>query len=227
MDSNILWTLAVSYILFFLVSFIAWKKESISLTGKSRRIHSLTGISIKNIAGIIILGLPLILSHINWSNLFALPSFDSLEQILIFFSLVLIAGGTALQSGFKKSKAYRMHKKRADLVPTSSIIGYLLIRICFLVIYECLFRGLLLSVCISVCGVYGAIVINLFLYSILHAFNGRSEMIVCIPFGLVLCGITIWYQSIIPAMALHLVLAATCEIYLLCTPILSPQILRL
>ena len=73
---------------------------------------------------------------------------------------------------------------------------------------------------------YDAIVINLTLYSIVHTFNGRKEMIACIFFGLVLCAVTTCYQSVLPAVALHLVLAVTYEIHLLCTPILSPQILQ-
>ena len=149
MHTKILWALAAIYILFFLVSFIAWQKESIALTVRSRLIHSLTGINIKNASGIIILGLPLIPCQINWSSLLAWPSFGSVTQILILLSLLLIAGGAALQNGAKKSKSYWLHRKKTDLIRPSAIISYFLIRICFLVIYECFFRGLLLSVCIT------------------------------------------------------------------------------
>ena len=117
MHTKILWALAVSYILFFLVSFIAWQKESIALTVKSRLIRSLKGINIKNAIGIIILGLPLILFQINWSYLLAWPSFASVKQILILIFLLLIAGGIALQNGAKKSKSCWMHRTKADLIP--------------------------------------------------------------------------------------------------------------
>jgi len=224
--TNIIWISAASYILFFLVSFIAWKKEIISLTVKTGSSQDLAGISIKNVAGITIFSPALILFHNKWSNLFEWPSFVSPAQILIIFFLLLIVFSIALQHAVKKNKSWRSYKKEDELTPISAIISYLAIRIVFLVIYECFFRGLLLSTCMDICNIQIAIAINLFLYASIHTFNGSTEMLTCIPFGIVLCGITIYYQSILPAIALHLVLALTHEIHLLCSPILSPKIVR-
>lgn len=84
--------------------------------------------------------------------------------------------------------------------------------IIYLAGYEYLFRGILLSSCITAFGVWPAIVINLALYSSLHLFKGLKEAAAAIPFGAFLCYITIESQSILPAILLHSIQAISCEI---------------
>jgi membrane protease YdiL (CAAX protease family) len=69
--------------------------------------------------------------------------------------------------------------------------------------YEFLFRGLLLFSCYNAFGYWPAIVINLALYSALHLPKGLKEATVAIPFGLLLCYLTIESHSILPAIIIH------------------------
>ncbi len=78
--------------------------------------------------------------------------------------------------------------------------------------YEYLFRGILLSGCITAFGVWPAIVINLALYSSLHLFKGLKEAAAAIPFGAFLCYITLESQSVLPAILIHSIQAISCEI---------------
>jgi len=220
---NIFWILISCYGLFFFECIIAWNKQIISLDTKILLSHAISRISIKNIVGIVILGLPLILFYNDWHQLISWPVFNSLFQVLMVFFLLMIAIGISLQHTIRGTKSFSTHKKKNEIIFRSPEISYLIIRVAFLVIYECFFRGLLLSVSVTAFGTAPAIVINIFLYTSIHAFNGRSEMLACVPFGLLVCGTTILYQSILPAIAIHLILALVNEIYLLCFSVPKPK----
>ena len=88
---------------------------------------------------------------------------------------------------------------------------YFLVRILFLVAYECWFRGYLLMDCATGMGVLPAIIINTVLYTLLHVFKSRNELLGCIPFGLLLSAICIWMGAAWPAIVLHMALALTYE----------------
>lgn len=92
---------------------------------------------------------------------------------------------------------------------TLAASGWLL----YLAGYEYLFRGVLLLSCYHYLGYWPAIVINLALYSTLHLPKGMKEAVAAIPFGLLLCYLTIESQSILPAVILHAVQAVSCEIF--------------
>lgn len=95
---------------------------------------------------------------------------------------------------------------------------YLLIRALFLALYELFFRAVLLSFCIAIAGVPVAILINLVLYAIAHAFSTRQELIGTIPFGLLLCGLTLFSRSIWPAVLIHLLLGLPYDVVVLSAP---------
>ncbi len=92
---------------------------------------------------------------------------------------------------------------------------HILLRTVFLASYEWFFRGCLLFISMAVFDTAIAIGINLVLYALIHSFNGRKEWIGSLPFGLVLCVFTIWWQSIWPAIALHILLSSSYESVLL------------
>jgi membrane protease YdiL (CAAX protease family) len=91
-------------------------------------------------------------------------------------------------------------------------VSYFIVRILFICAYETWFRGCLLNDCIIIFGKPLAIIINVGLYMILHLVNGKDEALACIPFGCLLCGISIWQNAAWPAMAIHLALTIPCEI---------------
>jgi membrane protease YdiL (CAAX protease family) len=55
-------------------------------------------------------------------------------------------------------------------------------------------------------------VINLVLYFVLHLPKGIKESVATIPFGILICYLTLESQSIIPAIIIHAVQAISCEI---------------
>ncbi|MGZ8551073.1 MAG: CPBP family intramembrane glutamic endopeptidase, partial [Chitinophagaceae bacterium] len=95
------------------------------------------------------------------------------------------------------------------------VMLHIALRSSFLVSYECFFRGCVLFSCIEFFGTAPAIIINLILYALIHSFNGKKEMYGAIPFGLMLCLFTIWYQSVWPAILLHLLLTSLHESFIL------------
>lgn len=79
--------------------------------------------------------------------------------------------------------------------------------ILYLLAYEFLFRGILLMLLVPVLGVWPAIIINVSLYSATHIPKGAKETISAIPFGFVLCLITLHTGSILVAFLAHVMLA--------------------
>jgi membrane protease YdiL (CAAX protease family) len=78
--------------------------------------------------------------------------------------------------------------------------------------YEFLFRGLLLFGCYNAFGYWPAIVINLALYAALHLPKGLKEATATIPFGILICYLTLETHSILPAILIHSLQAVSCEI---------------
>jgi membrane protease YdiL (CAAX protease family) len=79
--------------------------------------------------------------------------------------------------------------------------------------YEFLFRGVLLMGTYTAWGLWPAVVINLALYSALHLPKGLKEAAATIPFGALVCYLTIESQSILPAIILHAWQAVSCELF--------------
>lgn len=75
--------------------------------------------------------------------------------------------------------------------------------------YEFLFRGILLIPLVATIGVWPAIAINTALYSATHIPKGLDETIGAIPFGIVLCLLTLLSGTIWIAFIVHLVMALT------------------
>ena len=77
----------------------------------------------------------------------------------------------------------------------------------YLFAYELLFRGILLSVCVATLGVWPAIAINVALYSTTHLPKGPAETIGAIPFGVLVCYITLSTGTIWVAVVVHIILS--------------------
>ena len=83
----------------------------------------------------------------------------------------------------------------------------------YLVGYEYLFRGLFLSAWVQAFGPTTAILVNVVIYSLAHIPNGVKESIGAVPFGIILCLLTIQTGSFVTAFLLHWVLSASAEIF--------------
>jgi len=77
----------------------------------------------------------------------------------------------------------------------------------YLLGYELLFRGLLLFACVWHMDVSYAIVVNLALYSLAHIPKGQAETFGAIPFGIIVCAVSLWTGSFLVAFVVHVCLA--------------------
>ena len=78
--------------------------------------------------------------------------------------------------------------------------------------YEFMFRGFLLQACLPL-GTVNAIIINIILYSLLHLNKGWQEAVGAIPFGLVLCLVTIYSGTLIASFIVHTILSVSTEYF--------------
>jgi len=76
-------------------------------------------------------------------------------------------------------------------------------RLLYLISYECFFRGLLLMGFCLLAGVTWGVIINISLYTLIHIQKDKKELLACIPFGLLVCLFTVWWQSAWPAIIFH------------------------
>lgn len=83
----------------------------------------------------------------------------------------------------------------------------------YLLAYEALFRGVLLFLCYASFGFWPAVAINIGLYATTHIPKGAGETLGTIPYGLLLCFITISTGSILVAFATHLIMAVSNDIF--------------
>jgi len=88
---------------------------------------------------------------------------------------------------------------------------YFSVRLPFLFIYELFFRGVLLHSSLLYTNLVIAIFINLLLYTLVHSFNSKKEIIGCVPFGIILCLFSYYTNSIWPAFLIHATLSFTHE----------------
>jgi len=119
---------------------------------------------------------------------------------LLVFLLIM---GIAAKQAQKEFLTVR-HKLIVETrLPSDFFAIYFFVRILFLIAYELWFRGLFLSDCISGFGITLAVAINLFLYVLVHIFNSRKEMLACVPFGLLVCALSILFDAVWPVILLH------------------------
>jgi membrane protease YdiL (CAAX protease family) len=99
-------------------------------------------------------------------------------------------------------------------LPLSLPLSFLFIRTIFLIVYEFFFRCAVLFIMIEDFGVTTAVIANLVLYAAVHWFD-KKERYGSLLMGVVLCCVSIYYNSIWPAIIIHLSLALSHEITLL------------
>ena len=163
------------------------------------------GLIITHIIGIIWFGIPPLI-YFKQSLLKVLSEINipvSFIIVLYFFLLILMVTIAFEQSkkGYEKSQS---SSESFAYLSSKFFISYFIVRALFLFSYELWFRGLLLFDCIRWFGIPLAVFINVTLYVLLHIFNSKKEVLVCIPFGLLVCFFSIEFNSAWPAILLHI-----------------------
>lgn len=167
-----------------------------------------TALHIRHIGGIIIiLFTPLLNSSVSpWEMLNWPAGLSYFQQFsLLFFCVLLLI--IAIHESKKETEKIT---EQVLWLPMQVLLHYIF-RSGFLICYEWFFRGVLLFSCIASFGLIPAIAINIILYALIHSFNGRKEFLGSIPLGLIFCGFTIWWQTVWPAILMHLILSASYE----------------
>lgn len=205
---NQLSTLAVCYVSLFLLCFWVWKIKSASLTSLKVQNSNWVFLHIRHAGGMIIMTLiPILFLSVIPEDLFAWPKGVKSIQVLV----LMITGLILLTLSANEIDKTTEKKIAINRWSSFHAVLHVILRNSFLVCYEWFFRGVVLFSCVSSFGIIPALIINIFLYSLIHSFNGRKEFLGSIPFGIVLCVFALWWQSVWPAVLLHLLLSSSYE----------------
>jgi membrane protease YdiL (CAAX protease family) len=203
-------TLSASYIYFLILN----RMNAV----KCERNHSIIVLLYfaRKLAGFILLGIiPAFLAwlYIDFRPLEVMVKIRNSGQLwewLIIISILLILLNLINARSPDLRKMYpEMRLQHWDIISLIIAVGGWIL---YLTGYEFLFRGILLFNCIKAFGVWPSITLNIALYSSLHLNKGLKEAIAAIPFGLLLCYITLESSSILPAILIHSVQAISAEI---------------
>ena len=198
--------LAVSYLLILLIFWIVQRLRPGLISYQDPVRTDLNNLSVIHLVLVFVMLLPTLFISSTPLFLLKFPSHPSDEQLFgLWLCVVLIIG-------WPRKKGHDLKQQSNISFPkTQHIIVYAASRIAFLIVYEWFFRGLLLITSCAMFGTASAVVINVLLYMLAHFHKDRKEILGCIPFGLLLCAFTIWWQSIWPAVAMHVLLASRFE----------------
>jgi hypothetical protein len=143
---------------------------------------------------------------------FTLPS--SPFFLLLFPAKISVAQTIAFLICFNTLNFFPWKKvlKTDEKIYTTAIADYAIflyatLRVIFLASYEWFFRGMLLIGFSLWVGMTWSIIINISLYILIHFHKTKKEVIGCLPFGILACVFTIWWQSLWPTIIFHLQIA--------------------
>jgi membrane protease YdiL (CAAX protease family) len=192
-----------SYLLFFALLWLAKKGGANRLVTDDGLVITSPLLLWLHLAGIILFGLVPFWSATVERPLFFWP--ESWQKAPTLVSVFLF-GLTVLLSprlGTKQSSSFVQGNAAPAL---SYLTAYFLLRILFIAAYEIWFRGFLLQSSKQSIGLSCAIGLNLVLYTFLHTVNNKREMLLCLPFGVILCLLCTWQGAVWPAVLIHLAL---------------------
>jgi hypothetical protein len=135
-------------------------------------------------------------------------SFVQVCVIAILVTIAIVIAPMLAQKQYEK-----VHDNSGPPFTKSFLAVYFFFRIMFLAAYETWFRGYLLTDSMS-WGLALAILINITAYTVLHIVNGKNEMVACVPFGLLLCLLSVWTNAAWPAILIHTAFTVSFEIHL-------------
>ncbi|MBL7763134.1 MAG: CPBP family intramembrane metalloprotease [Chitinophagaceae bacterium] len=204
----------ICYGLFFLLTYITKLNDGLKLIDEKGIVRNpgiLVGL---HIAGILWLGIVAsnILNYSFFSIVFGSRSPEPAQWIVLLVLLII-----AITTSHAHANSFRFKNTNdysGNTLTYSFLRKYFIIRILFLIAYEAWFRGYLLADSIQHFGTIPAVLINVVLYAQLHIFSRKKELIASIPFGILLCGLSTWFDAAWPAIILHLTISLTYEITL-------------
>lgn len=133
----------------------------------------------------------------------SMPLFSTVCLIFIAFFVIREYSHRHVNNIYPEVQAKEWHAMRLITNDLSWII--------YLFGYEVFFRGFLLSESLASCSLITAVVVNVTVYALSHFHKGSGEVMASIPFGLLLCLLTIASGSVWCAFILHTALALSNE----------------
>jgi hypothetical protein len=147
--------------------------------------------------------------------------------LIVLYTLIFILIATIAWNQ-SKNEYDKKQESTGNLIHLSSrfFISYFIVRALFLFSYESWFRGFLLFDCVRWFGIPLAVFINVVLYVLVHIFNGKKEILACIPFGLLVCFFSLTFNSAWPAILLHIGFSLVYELNFYRLHLINPKIVK-
>jgi len=203
---------AICYAVFFLLSFISKLNGGHKLFDQKGTVSNTGALTGLQIAGILWLGvIPANIFDQSFSSVIMGSGFPGALKLTVLILLIINAVIIAATQAENEFTRIESQKTAAGFFTKGFMYRYFTVRILFLIAYEAWFRGYLLRDCTISFGIIPAVLINVFLYMLVHCFSDRNEMWGCVPLGIVLCTMSIWFGGAWPAIVIHLALAITYE----------------
>lgn len=206
MQTTTIITYLFCYVMVFVLSWIGKSNNNLRLINNEGVLTSKPGNLIgSQIIGILWLGLvPLVILKHDFLNLFSGFNIPAVSSTLLYILIFILDISMAKKQS--KNESSKIQVSTEDIINLSPTfyIRYFIGRSLFLFVYELWFRGFLLFDSIKWIGMPAAVTLNVFLYALLHIFNSKKEMLACIPFGLLLCFLSILFNAAWPAIILHI-----------------------
>jgi membrane protease YdiL (CAAX protease family) len=203
----------ICYSGFFILSWLAKSNDGNKLLDEKGLVHNPDILIGLQVGGILWLGLlPFFIFKRSLIGIIFGNDTPNVLSLIIFLVLIIVVVFVAATQSKKVINELQNKESAINILSTSVIVRYVIVRFIFLCVYEIFFRGYLLTDSIDQWGIALAITINIILYTLVHIFSGKKEVIGCIPFGLALCAVAILFKAAWPAIILHLALSFTYEI---------------
>ena len=217
------------YAMVFILSLISKKERSQRLIKDDGTISDKPGNIIGlHIIGILWLGMvPAFILHQPVLKTLTGNSFPDILVLLILVFLIMLTATMVIKTGTPIQQQFADSRHHHYQLPVIFIIRYFIIRIDFLFVYELWFRGYLLFDSIDAMGIPVAIALNVILHLLLHIYNSKKEMLVCIPFSLLACWLCILCHAAWPAVILHITFSLVYEINLYKSHFSTPKTAQL
>jgi len=204
---NIYVLMAIGYMGYFIISF-AYKLLNINtLSDGLTSYKAFNLLNIKHLAGIFLFGIGFWVYRKDFDFLIINSGLNNAISNIFLLIIVIASGFVSMQSakkGLSELDNLSFARREDQLL-------YFSVRLPFLFIYELFFRGVLLHSSLLYTNLVIAIFINLLLYTLIHSFNSKKEIIGCVPFGIILCLFSYYTNSIWPAFLIHATLSFTHE----------------
>lgn len=81
----------------------------------------------------------------------------------------------------------------------------------YLIAYEFMLRGYLFYTTLEIMGLWPSVMLNTFIYSLIHMHKGKREVIASVPMGIALCYLTYLTGNIWTSVFTHIIMALTNE----------------